>query len=42
MYEFLEQHSIYVVMTIVLMVWAGIFLYLLRIDGQVRKLESKK
>ncbi|MBL0173891.1 MAG: CcmD family protein [Ignavibacteria bacterium] len=42
MYEFLEQNSIYVVMTIVLMVWSGVFLYLLRIDGQVRKLESKK
>lgn len=39
MYEFLEQNSIYVVMLIVLMIWAGLFVYLFRIDRQVKELE---
>jgi CcmD family protein len=39
MYEFLEQNAIYVVMIIVLMIWAGLFAYLLRIDRQVKHLE---
>ncbi|MFA6234956.1 MAG: CcmD family protein [Bacteroidota bacterium] len=39
MYEFLEQNSIYVVMLIVVMIWAGVFGYLFRIDRKVRELE---
>jgi len=39
MYEFLEQNAIYVVMLIVLMIWAGLFFYLYRIDKQVKELE---
>jgi CcmD family protein len=39
MYEFLEQNSIYVVMLIVLMIWAGVFGYLFRIDRKVKELE---
>ncbi|MBR9977220.1 MAG: CcmD family protein [Bacteroidetes bacterium] len=39
MYEFLEQNSIYVVMTIVLMIWTGFFIYLYRIDRQIKELE---
>ncbi len=40
MYEFLEQHSIYIVLVITLMVWTGVFLYLVRIDRNVRKFEE--
>jgi CcmD family protein len=39
MYEFLEQNAIYVVLIVVLMIWAGLFFYLLRIDRQVKNLE---
>jgi CcmD family protein len=39
MYEFLEQNSIYVVMLIVLMIWTGLFIYLFRIDRQIKELE---
>lgn len=39
MYEFLEQNSIYVVMLIVVMIWAGVFGYLFRIDRKIRELE---
>jgi CcmD family protein len=39
MYDFLEQNAIYVVMLIVLMVWTGLFVYLYRIDKQVKELE---
>lgn len=41
MYEFLEQNSLFVVLTIVLIIWAGLFFYLLRIDKRVAKLEDK-
>ena len=40
MYDFLEQNAIYVVLTIVLIIWAGLFGYLLRIDRKVKQLES--
>ncbi|MBN1447502.1 MAG: CcmD family protein [Bacteroidetes bacterium] len=39
MYEFLEQNAIYVVMLIVLMIWTGLFVYLFRIDRQLKELE---
>jgi CcmD family protein len=39
MYEFLEQNSIYVVMLIVLMIWAGVFGYIFRVDRKVKELE---
>jgi CcmD family protein len=39
MYEFLEQNALYVVMLIVLMVWTGLFAYLLRIDKKIKELE---
>lgn len=40
MYDFLAEHSIYIVLVITLMVWAGVFLYLVRIDRNVRKFEE--
>jgi CcmD family protein len=33
--------GIYVAMTVTLVVWIGLFLYLFRLDGKVRKLEEK-
>lgn len=39
MYDFLSQHSLYVVMIIVLMVWGGLFAYLVALDRKVKKLE---
>lgn len=39
MYEFLEQNALYVVMLIVLMVWTGLFVYLLSIDRKIKELE---
>ncbi len=41
MYDFLSNNSLYVVLLIVLMIWAGFFAYLLRIDRKVKKLEKQ-
>lgn len=37
--QFLTDHAIYVVLLVVLMIWAGLFAYLFRIDKRVRELE---
>lgn len=44
MMEFMSQNQMYIVMTIVLIIWAGIVWYLLRIDKRIKQLEdySKK
>lgn len=39
MLEFLNQNSLYIVLIIAMVVWLGIYLYLFRIDGKVKKLE---
>ena len=45
-YSFLADHSLYVVLIIVLVIWLGIFIYLFRLDKKVNKLyensESEK
>jgi len=41
LYNFLDQHSIYVVLIIVLVIWLGIFLYLLWLDKKVNELYEK-
>lgn len=41
LYNFLDTHSLYVVLIIVLVVWLGIFIYLLRLDKAVNKLYEK-
>lgn len=38
LYSFLDEHSLYVVLTIVLVIWAGIFIYLFRLDKKVNEL----
>ncbi len=39
MFEFLSQNASYVVLTIVLVVWLGIFAYVLRVERRVKRLE---
>jgi len=40
MVEFLNQQPLYIVLFIVLIVWAGIFAYLHRLESRIRKLEQ--
>lgn len=41
MMEFLQQNQMYVVLTVVLLIWAGILGYLWRIDRKVGKIENQ-
>jgi CcmD family protein len=41
LYNFLNDHSLYVVLIIVLVIWAGIFIYLYRLDKKVTSLYVK-
>ena len=40
MMEFFTQNQLFIVMTIVLLIWAGIVWYLIRIDRKVKQLED--
>ena len=39
--DFLAQNQLYIVMIIVLAIWFGIYLYLFRLDGRLKKLEHQ-
>jgi CcmD family protein len=41
MLEFLGQNQMYIVLTIVLLIWAGIVVYLFRLDRKISALEKK-
>lgn len=41
MYDFLSQNSLYVVLVICLAVWAGIYVFLHRLERKVKKLEQQ-
>jgi len=41
LFEFLNQNALFVVLIIALVVWFGIYLYLFRIDGKLKKLEKR-
>ena len=41
MESFLSNNAIYIVMIIVLIVWAGIFLYLLSLDKRIKNVEKE-
>jgi CcmD family protein len=41
MESFFQQNQMYVVLTVVLLIWAGIVFYLWRIDRKVQKLENQ-
>lgn len=40
MYDFLEQHALYVVLLVTLLIWTGLFFYVFRVDRRLRKLEQ--
>jgi CcmD family protein len=39
--DFLAQHQLYIVLIIVVGIWLGLFAYLFRLDGRIRKLENQ-
>ncbi len=41
MMKFLVEHELYIVLTIVLLVWAGIAVYLFRLDKKLASIEKK-
>lgn len=41
MEQFLSQNAIYIVMIIVLIVWVGIFSYMLSLDKRIKKVEKE-
>lgn len=41
LYQFLHNNAIYIVLTIVLIVWIGIFLYLLNLDKRIKNVEKE-
>ena len=40
MMSFFEQHAIYVVLIIALVIWLGLAFYVNRLDGSVKQLEQ--
>ena len=42
MYDFLMQNALYIVLVIVLICWAGIFFYLVRLDRRLTALEQRR
>ncbi|HEV8538790.1 MAG TPA: CcmD family protein [Bacteroidota bacterium] len=40
MYDFLSENSLYIVLVIVLVCWAGIFTYLLNLDKKISSIEK--
>lgn len=41
MEQFLTKNAIYIVMIIVLIVWVGIFSYMLSLDKRIKKVEKE-
>jgi CcmD family protein len=37
--DFLAQHQLYIVLIIAIGIWLGLYFYLFRLDGRVKKLE---
>jgi CcmD family protein len=40
MLDFMTEHQMYIVLSIVLLVWAGIVFYLVRLDRKISRLEE--
>lgn len=40
MLEYMSANQMYIVLSLVLLVWAGIVIYLVRLDRKVRRLEE--
>ncbi|HTK83375.1 MAG TPA: CcmD family protein [Bacteroidota bacterium] len=41
MYDFLSGHALYIVLTIVLICWFGIFFYLYTLDRKISRIEKQ-
>jgi CcmD family protein len=41
MYEFLGQNQLYIILFVILIIWMGIVLYLIRLDKKVSRLEKQ-
>lgn len=41
LYNFLQSNAIYIVMIIVLIVWIGIFFYMLTLDKRLKNIEKE-
>jgi len=41
LYDFLHNNAIYIVMIIVLIVWIGIFLYMITLDKRLKSIEKE-
>jgi CcmD family protein len=42
MLEFLAEHQQYIVLGVVLIIWAGIVAYLFRLDARIKSLEDRE
>ncbi len=42
MLDFLSSHSLFIVLLVALVVWLGVFLYLMRIDKKLKDLEGHR
>jgi CcmD family protein len=40
--DFLSNHSLFVVLVVALIVWLGVFFYLMRIEKKLKHLESQR
>ena len=40
MMDFMSQNQLFIVMTIVLIIWAGIVWYLVRLDNRIKQMED--
>jgi hypothetical protein len=40
--DFLSTHSLYVVLFVALVVWLGVFMYMMRIEKKVKELEGHR
>lgn len=41
LYNFLQDNAIYIVMIIVLIVWSGIFFFMLSLDKRIKSVEKE-
>jgi len=41
-FEFLSSHSLFVVLCVALVVWLGVFLYMMRIEKKLKHLEGQR
>lgn len=42
MVDFLSNHSLYVVLFVALVVWLGVFFYMMRIEKKLKVLEGQR